>query len=80
MFGWITKLTDSVKVFLTNKYISSFIRTASAAIGGYLYGTVGVPQEVATEFSTSTEKLFAALVTIALTQLFSWVDKARNQK
>ena len=72
-------ITSFIKLLTANKYIASTARTVAAFVGGYLT-QAGVDPSTVNEATTATEKVLIGLGTIAITQIFSWLDKARNQK
>jgi hypothetical protein len=75
MFGWIEK----IKVFITNKYLSSTIRRLLDVVGAWLVMS-GVDEKTASDFENISMKVIEGLLTILVSQLWSWVDKQRNAK
>lgn len=69
---------DKIKGVIAMKYIGSLVRTAVAALAGFLL-TAGIDPAVVEKFSGSAEVVVSGLIAYAVAQFFSLKDKAKNQ-
>lgn len=76
MFG---KITDAVKGFFVSKYIKSAIRHLLSGLGLTLLG-LGIDPEAVKQFTESGNTVLTGLVAYGVAQLWSWLDKKKNQK
>ena len=59
------------------KYIGSLVRTALAALSGFLL-SIGVDADVVHQFTQSSETVALALITYALVQVWSMSEKTKK--
>lgn len=75
MFNFIEKYINKVKIKMVKKYIYSIVRTACAAIFGYLAGKGLISQDDAATFISQSTDLIIGILGVLIVQLFSLKDK-----
>lgn len=66
---------DYIKKLLINKYSASVVRTALAALGGYLISNYGIDEDLVNELMTNFSEVAAILLPILIAQGWSLVQK-----
>lgn len=64
-----------IKSLLTQKYVASLVRTLMSALSGYLL-SAGLREDQVSQLTD----ILVALFLYGGSQLWSWIDKAKNQK
>jgi len=76
---FISGLWTKLKELIANKYAKSVIRTALAAISGLLIG-IGLDPELVGTFIEAAEPVAVGAIGYLITQVFSLIDKKKNQE
>lgn len=76
--GLIDRLVKSLIAPFVSKYAGSFIRTALAALGGYLISKNLADAQTADTFIKATEALLMGILPILIAQLSSLVEKLKR--
>lgn len=63
-----------------SKYVGSFVRTALAALGGYLISQQWADAETADNFIKAFEALLIGIIPVLIAQLSSLVEKNLREK
>lgn len=65
---------------LIGKYLASTIRTALAALGGFLIARFGLDEGLVAALIANTTEVILALAPLLLAQIWSWVQKYLDSK
>lgn len=71
-------MLEWLKQKILTKYTGSIIRTALAALGGYLIAQYGLDSELVEQFINNTTEVLVAVVPLIIAQIWSLIQKYKN--